>query len=104
MSDDDFFRSQSDYEAIRPYLDQVELEEEEVTYPEFVPDFSAAIIVDGIPIVGEERLAKLESMLIKVYSQICKEITKSDIYIAFDEKETQKSLGFAFIKFPTKTS
>lgn len=102
MSDDEYFRSQSDYEAIKPYLDQVEQEEEEVTYPEFMPDFSAAIIVDGIPLVGEERLAKLESMLIKVYSQICKEISKSDIYIAFDETETQKSLGFAFIKFPTK--
>lgn len=44
-----FFQSLPDYEDILPFLD----EDDQLDFvpPTFSPDFSAAIIVDGIPVI-----------------------------------------------------
>lgn len=48
-SDLDYFRSLPDYEDIAPFLD---LDEPlDFVAPTFTPDFSSAIVVDGIPVI-----------------------------------------------------
>jgi translation initiation factor 3 subunit B len=97
----DYLRSLDDYEEIKDYLDLEALEDvvDDKKYPPFEPDFSTSIIVDNIPAVPQDKVAKLTAVLLKVYSQNAK-ITEADIYMPFNE-ETGTTYGFCFIKFNT---
>lgn len=70
---------------------------DESMFPEFKPDFSSSLIVDNIPQVGSDKMAKLLALLLKVYGQIAP-IKEDDIFMPFDEA-TGTTYGFCFIKF-----
>jgi translation initiation factor 3 subunit B len=101
MSQLDYLRSLEDYEDIKDYIDFESLENpaDEKKVAPFNPDFSSSIIVDNIPAVPAEKVAKLLSVILKVYSQNAK-ITESDIFMPFND-ETNTTYGFCFIKFNT---
>ena len=98
-TDEEYFASQPDYEDIKEYLEDANPIDPNV--PEFVPDFSSAIIVDNVPSVGPEKLAKLKGVLLKLYVQICPTIKETDIVMPVDE-ETGLTNTFCFIKFAKK--
>ena len=61
-----YYKSLSDYEELKEYLD---LEKDDFVVqemPPFAPDFSTAIIVDNIPAIGQEKISKLKKALIKI--------------------------------------
>lgn len=99
-SDLDYYRSQPDYDEFADYLDTAPITIDENELPKFIPDYSSAIVVDGIPIVNQEKLPKLHGVLLKIYGQTAP-ITEADINVPFDPA-TGLSLGFCFIKFPNK--
>ena len=92
-------QSLEDYEDFKDFLDLEGLEAaaEEKKMAPFQPDFSASIIVDNVPAVPAEKVAKLTSVLLKIYSQNAK-ITESDIFMPFND-ETSTTYGFCFVKF-----
>jgi translation initiation factor 3 subunit B len=94
-----YFQSQSDFEEFEPYLD-IDAEEYEENFPKFEPDFTTAIIVDNIPIIGQEKLVKLTAMLLKLYSHSSSTLEERDIDMPFN-LETGLSYGFCFIIFKT---
>ncbi len=111
MSDLTFYKNQPDYEEIEKYLDSSPIVLEEKDLPKFVPDYSNAVVVDGIPVVNQEKAPKLYTAILKVFSQVYNEvkkvyahaapITEADITMPFNP-ETGTSYGFCFIKFSSK--
>lgn len=100
QSDLDYYKSQSDYEDFKQYLDEEPIIIDEAAVPAFKPDFSSIIIVDDIPVVTREKMPKLIGVLFKLYSQVAS-IKESDIYMPFDE-EKNTSFGCCTISFPDK--
>ena len=93
-----YYKSLSDYEELKEYLD---LEKDDFVVqemPPFAPDFSTAIIVDNIPAIGQEKISKLKQALIKIYFQISEGIKEEDIYMPYNEEE-KLTYGFCAIKF-----
>ena len=101
IDDDDYFKMQPDYEDFKEYLEPAADLEATLQLPEFQPDFSSSIIIDNVPSVGPEKLAKLKGVLLKLYVQICPTIKDADIVIPVDEA-TGKTMNFCFIKFSKK--
>ena len=58
IDDDDYFKMQPDYEDFKEYLEPAADLEATLQLPEFQPDFSSSIIIDNVPSVGPEKLAK----------------------------------------------
>jgi translation initiation factor 3 subunit B len=99
-TDLDYYRNQPDYDDFQEYLDTTPIVIDEKDLPKFVPDYSCAIIVDGIPIVSQDKVPKLYGVLLKIYGQTAA-ITDNDICMPIDS-ETGLSQGFCFIKFASK--
>lgn len=101
-SDLDYYRTLPDYDVIKEYLDMtpVEVSLDDGNLPEFQPDFSNAILVDNVPKVGPEKIAKLLSVILKLYAQVSPSspVTADEVYMPFDEA-TNATYGFCFIKF-----
>lgn len=93
------FHHLDDYDDIKDYLDLEALQEpiDESSFPEFRADYSSSIVVDNIPVVPQEKIPKLLSVLVKIYAKIAK-VSESDIYMPFNE-EAKTTYGFCFIKF-----
>lgn len=98
-TEEDYFASQPDYEDIKAYLE--EGRSTDPSLPDFSPDFSSAIIVDNVPSVGPEKLAKLKGVLLKLYVQISPTIKETDIVMPTNP-ETGMTMNFCFIKFAKK--
>lgn len=99
MADEEFFKSLSDYDDIKEYLE--ESKGFEAPKPQtFQPDFSSAIVVDNLPIITEDKLAKLTNVVWKIYNQASASLNEKDIYIPFDT-DANTSRGFCFIRFKT---
>lgn len=92
-TDTQYFQSLPDYEEFAPYL---EGGSEDVALPEFVPDFSSILVVDGVPKVGPEKMAKLKGVILKIYQKIYSSLAEDHIDMPVDG---DMSLGFCFIKF-----
>ena len=64
MADLAYYKSLEDYDRIKDYLDldepgfQIPMD-----IPEFKPDFSKAIIVDNLPLVGKDKIERLTDMI-----------------------------------------
>lgn len=102
QSDLDYYRSQSDYEEIKKFLSSEPVEIDEAALPAFKPDFSSIIIVDNLPVVNREKMAKLITVLFKLYSQV-DAIAEEDIYMPFNDAENT-SLGCCTVTFPSRES
>lgn len=102
MSDLDYYRSLEDYEKIKEYLDvDPEGFEVPIEIDEFKADYSKAIIIDGLPCIGVEKLEKLLAVILKLYIQISDKLTVADFNMPFNAAG-DTTLGFCFIKFQSK--
>jgi translation initiation factor 3 subunit B len=100
-NDLNYYRQQPDYDDFADYLDLTPVAIDEAKeLPKFVPDYSSAIVLDGIPIVNQEKATKLYGVLLKVFSATAP-IQESDIFMPFDPT-TGLSQGYCFIKFGSK--
>lgn len=100
MSELDYFRSQSDYDEFASYLDVDNIEEDfEKSFetPKFTPDFSNALLVDGLPLVAQDKRAKLLGIIFKLYAQFGSYLKESDIDMPADG--SGMSMGFCFVRF-----
>lgn len=59
---------------------------------------SCPVVVDNLPKVSEEKYAKLEGYVKKVYSQIGSINSEGGFYMPVDE-ETKVTKGYAFVEF-----
>ena len=55
-------------------------------------DFSSTIVVDNIPVVGNDKAPKLKLFLLKIFSAFVNTLQESDIYFPFEENG-QKTTG-----------
>lgn len=94
----EYFQSLPDYEDLAPFIDENDVLE--YNFPQFVPDFSSALVVDGLPIIPFEKKDKLCNVLYKLYVKVCSTLVMEDINMPFDS--ANNSYGFCFIKLSTK--
>ena len=99
MTDEEYFRTLPDYAEFAPYL---EGGSDNVEIPAFQTDLSSIIVVDNIPKVGPEKMAKLRDVILKIYVRIREKLSANDLDMPFDEA-TQMTLGFCFIKFGNRS-
>jgi translation initiation factor 3 subunit B len=92
----DFFKSQKDFEDIEPYLDMSPIQIDEQSLPVFKPDFSSAVIIDNIPVIGQDKFVRLQGAIMKCIKQ-AGQVDDSDLYIPTDADGN--TLGFCFVKF-----
>lgn len=57
--------------------------------------FANVVVVDHIPVAAEDKLAKLSSVLSKVFSQVGT-IAENGMYLPIDE-ETKQTKGYAWL-------
>lgn len=98
-ADDEYFQTLSDYDQIKEYLEESKGLEKPKRQT-FEADFSTSIVVDQIPVISEDKLPKLRTALLKIYSQASASLKETDIHIPFDT-QVGTSCGFCFIKFKT---
>ena len=99
MADDDYFKGLPDYDDIKDFLEETRGWEPSKPQP-FEADFSSSIVVDCLPVVTSDKVPKLLSALVKIYSQAAAYISDADIYMPLD-KDTNTTCGFCFITFRT---
>lgn len=98
----DYYTSLPDYEDIAPYLEEdPEGFEPEVDFPPFEPDYSRVILIDGLPVVGPDRVNKLKDFVTRIYKTVHKNISPDDLFFEVDPA-TGKTPDFAFLKFATE--
>jgi len=92
------YREADDYEDIKEYIEQDE-DDFEVPFerPEFKIDYGAAIIVDGLPIANESKLAKMKGVLVDIYTNLGTNVTLDDLHVPIDPT-TSCTQGFCFIR------
>lgn len=97
----DYYANLEDYEDIAPFLEaDPEGFEPEIKTGEFKPDFSSIIVIDGLPVVGADRVKKLRDFLMRICATVSKNISSDDLH--FDVDSTSgKTPDFAFMKFAT---
>ena len=99
MSDMDYYKQLDDYDLIKEYLDEMNTDDfSPPEVPPFKPDFSKAILVDNLPIVGQDKYEKLTQALVKIFSMTGAQ--ESDICMPLNE-ETQMTYGFCSIMYPS---
>ena len=100
LPDFEYYSKQEDFEDIEEYLDMSPITIDEKSLPVFKPDFSSAIIIDNIPVVGSDKHAKLQAALMKYIKQVAA-VSDSDFYMP-SHPETGMTYGFCFVKFASK--
>jgi len=99
MTETQYYESLPDYDDIIKYIEEDPADFElEYNVPEFVPDYSACIIVDNVPEVGADKLGKLTQMLVKMFSKVSPALTDADLFMPFNAT-SDLTLGCCFIKF-----
>ena len=95
--------SKKDLEELSSYLEKDPQTNFEKTFvpPPFVPDFSSIIVVDNLPIVGQEKRDKLIGVIHKLYVQMGSYLKESDIFMPSDTNGS--SMGFCFVKYNNPT-
>ena len=94
-----YYESLPDYDDIIKYIEEDPANFQlDYDFPEFVPDYSACLVVDNVPEVGQEKLSKLTQMLVKMFSRVSPTLTEADIYMPFNATDDM-TLGCCFIKF-----
>ena len=101
MSELEVYSDLKDFEELRPYLEgDLDQFESKFSEPEFAPDFSNILTVDGLPLVNQDKRAKLLSIVFKLYSQFNSKLNEAeDIVMPADAAGV--SLGFCYVKLPT---
>lgn len=99
MDERSYYESLEDYEQIKEYLTfDAEDFEVPIELPPFRPDYSKAIVVDNLPLVGPEKIEKLTQVVIKIYRQFSDTLDTGDLFMPINP-ETNTTYGFCFIRF-----
>lgn len=109
MADDEYEQHNDGYDSEEEFIDDSQFEDPEdyvdsITEDELVGDIleqkpkesdslDTVIIVDNVPVVGPDRLAKLKSIIRKVFSKF------GNVVNEFYPEEDDKTKGFVFLEF-----
>eukprot|EP00762_Andalucia_godoyi_P006095 ANDGO_00383.mRNA.1 Eukaryotic translation initiation factor 3 subunit B len=65
-------------------------------------DFSNCVLIDNVPVVGQDKLSKLSAALSKTFSKVISKIPEDAKFIPVDAQGNTR--GFMFIELPDKAS